>query len=81
MALSNLVTVYRAAVAAQALGFLAQALSAGLALQGSETALMGPDFAQLSASLGRNLMEGRLGILPAVFEAASTKTWIHMESQ
>jgi ubiquinone/menaquinone biosynthesis C-methylase UbiE len=36
--------------------------------------VMGPDFAQLSANLGRNLMEGRLGILTAVFEAASTKT-------
>jgi sarcosine/dimethylglycine N-methyltransferase len=35
--------------------------------------VMGPDFAQLSANLGRNLMEGRLGILAAVFEAASTK--------
>ncbi len=33
--------------------------------------LMGPDFAQLSANLGRNLMEGRLGILTAVFETAS----------
>jgi ubiquinone/menaquinone biosynthesis C-methylase UbiE len=32
--------------------------------------VMGPDFAQLSANLGRNLMEGRLGILTAVFEAA-----------
>jgi sarcosine/dimethylglycine N-methyltransferase len=32
--------------------------------------VMGPDFAQLAASLGRNLMEGRLGILTAVFEAA-----------
>ncbi len=31
--------------------------------------VMGPDFAQLSANLGRNLMEGRLGILTAVFEA------------
>jgi hypothetical protein len=31
---------------------------------------MGPDFAQLSANLWRNLMEGRLGILTAVFEAA-----------
>jgi sarcosine/dimethylglycine N-methyltransferase len=31
--------------------------------------VMGPDFAQLSASLARNLMEGRLGILTAVFEA------------
>jgi len=33
---------------------------------------MGPDFAQLSANLGRNLIEGRLGILTAVFEVAST---------
>ncbi len=36
--------------------------------------VMGPDFVQLSANLGRNLVEGRLGILTAVFEAASTKT-------
>ncbi len=34
-----------------------------------------------SANLGRNLMEGRLGILTAVFEAASTKTWIRMEGR
>ncbi|GLQ94387.1 class I SAM-dependent methyltransferase [Dyella acidisoli] len=33
--------------------------------------VMGPDFAQLAANLGRNLMEGRLGILMAVFEAVS----------
>lgn len=33
--------------------------------------LMGPDIAQLAANLGRSLMEGRLGILTAVFEAAS----------
>jgi sarcosine/dimethylglycine N-methyltransferase len=32
--------------------------------------VMGPDFAQLSANLGRNFMEGRLGVLSAVFEAA-----------
>ena len=31
--------------------------------------VMGPDFPQLAANLGRNLMEGRLGILTAVFEA------------
>ncbi len=36
--------------------------------------VMGPDFSQLAANLGLNLMEGRLGILTAVFEAASTKT-------
>ena len=35
-------------------------------------AVMGPDFAKLAANLGRNLMEGRLGILTAVFEAAPT---------
>ncbi len=33
--------------------------------------VMGPDFARLAANLGRNLGEGRLGILTAVFEAAS----------
>jgi sarcosine/dimethylglycine N-methyltransferase len=43
--------------------------------------VMGPDFAQLAANLGRNLMEGRLGILTAVFEAASTKTRIHVETR
>jgi len=43
--------------------------------------VMGRDFAQLSANLGRSLMEGRLGILTAVFEAASTKTRIHMENR
>jgi sarcosine/dimethylglycine N-methyltransferase len=36
--------------------------------------VMGPDFMQLAANLGRNLLEGRLGILTAVFEAAPTKT-------
>ncbi|WP_245525707.1 MULTISPECIES: hypothetical protein [unclassified Mesorhizobium] len=30
--------------------------------------VMGPDFTRLSANLGRNLMEGRLGVLSAVFE-------------
>lgn len=33
--------------------------------------VMGPDFATLSANLARNLMEERLGILTAVFEAAT----------
>ena len=36
--------------------------------------VMGPEFAELSANLGRNLMEGRLGILTAVFEARSIYT-------
>jgi SAM-dependent methyltransferase len=34
--------------------------------------VMGPDFPMLAANLGRSLMEGRLGILTAVFEAAPT---------
>ncbi len=34
--------------------------------------VMGPDFAQLTANLGQNFMTGRLGIVAAVFEAAST---------
>jgi sarcosine/dimethylglycine N-methyltransferase len=32
--------------------------------------VMGPDFAKLTANLARNLMEDRIGILTAVFEAA-----------
>jgi sarcosine/dimethylglycine N-methyltransferase len=33
--------------------------------------VMGPEFAQLAANLGRSVMEGRLGILTAVFTATS----------
>ena len=33
--------------------------------------VMGPDFGLLLANVGRNLMEGRLGVLTAVFEAAA----------
>jgi len=36
--------------------------------------VMGPDFAQVAANLGRNLMEGRVGILTAVFEATPIGT-------
>jgi sarcosine/dimethylglycine N-methyltransferase len=36
--------------------------------------VMGADFAQLAANVGRNLMEGRLGILTAVFEAVPVNT-------
>jgi len=43
--------------------------------------VMGPDFAQLSTNLGRNLLEGRLGILTAVFEATPTKIRVHLESR
>ncbi len=38
--------------------------------------VMGPGFAELAANLGRNLMEGRLGILTAVFEAVPFKQLI-----
>ena len=34
--------------------------------------VMGPDFGQLAVNLGRNVAEGRLGVLSAVFEATST---------
>jgi ubiquinone/menaquinone biosynthesis C-methylase UbiE len=34
--------------------------------------VVGPDFPQLLANMGRDLMEGRIGIVMAVFEAAST---------
>jgi sarcosine/dimethylglycine N-methyltransferase len=36
--------------------------------------VMGPDFAQLAANLGRNLLEGRLRVLTAVFEAVPINT-------
>jgi SAM-dependent methyltransferase len=36
--------------------------------------VMGPDFAQLAANLGRNILEDRVGILTAVFEATATNT-------
>jgi sarcosine/dimethylglycine N-methyltransferase len=36
---------------------------------------------KLAANLGRNLMDGRLGILTAVFGAASAQTRIHMENR
>lgn len=42
--------------------------------------VMGPDFAQLAANLGRGLAQGRLAILTAVFEALSPMPWIQVES-
>jgi sarcosine/dimethylglycine N-methyltransferase len=49
--------------------WIAQLRASGLPPAPNLAVVMGPDFAQLSANLGRNLMEGRLGILTAVFEA------------
>jgi ubiquinone/menaquinone biosynthesis C-methylase UbiE len=54
--------------------WIARLRASGPPLSPNLGVVMGPDFAQLSANLGRNLMEGRLGILTAVLEAASTKT-------
>jgi sarcosine/dimethylglycine N-methyltransferase len=54
----------------------AKAWAAQLRASGPQPSLnlgvvMGPGFAELAANLGRNLLEGRLGILTAVFETAS----------
>ena len=46
----------------------------GRRLRQISACVMGPDFAQLAANLGRNFIEGRLGILTAVFEAAGIDT-------
>ncbi len=54
--------------------WIAQVRASGPPNSANLGVVMGPDFAQLAANLGRNLLEGRLGILTAVFEAAPTKT-------
>jgi SAM-dependent methyltransferase len=41
--------------------------------------VMGPAFAELTANLGRNLMQGRLGIFTAVFEAAPATTSVNVD--
>jgi SAM-dependent methyltransferase len=50
--------------------WIAQLRAAGPPPSPNLGVVMGPNFAQLAANLGRNLMEGRLGILTAVFEPA-----------
>jgi ubiquinone/menaquinone biosynthesis C-methylase UbiE len=50
--------------------WIAQMQASGPANSPNLGVVMGPDFAQLAANLGRNLMDGRLGILMAVFSAA-----------
>jgi sarcosine/dimethylglycine N-methyltransferase len=57
---------------AAAKAWIAQLRASGPPPSPNLSTVMGPDFAELAANLGRNLMEGRLGILTAVFEAAST---------
>jgi sarcosine/dimethylglycine N-methyltransferase len=54
--------------------WIAQLRASGPPASPNIAVVMGPDFAQLSANLGRNLVEDRLGILTAVFEAASTRS-------
>jgi sarcosine/dimethylglycine N-methyltransferase len=49
--------------------WIAELRASGLPRSPNLGVVMGPGFAQLSANLGRSLMEGRLGILTAVFEA------------
>jgi SAM-dependent methyltransferase len=54
--------------------WIAQLRAAGPPPSPNLGVVMGPDFAQVAANLGRNLLEGRLGVLTAVFEAAPTTT-------
>jgi len=54
--------------------WIAQLRASGPPPSPNLSVVMGPDFAELAANLGRNLMEGRLGILAAVFEAVSIIT-------
>jgi sarcosine/dimethylglycine N-methyltransferase len=55
-------------------GWIAQLRASGPPPSPNLGVVMGPDFAQLSANLGRSLMEDRLGILTAMFDAVSTNT-------
>jgi sarcosine/dimethylglycine N-methyltransferase len=49
--------------------WFAEARAAGRPASPNLSVIMGADFSELAANLGRNLMEGRLGILMATFEA------------
>ncbi|MGA7998714.1 MAG: class I SAM-dependent methyltransferase [Bradyrhizobium sp.] len=50
--------------------WITQLRASGLPPSPNLGVVMGPDFAQLSANLGRNFLEGRISALTAVFEAA-----------
>ena len=54
-------------------GWIAQLRASGPPPSPNLGVVMGPDFAQLAANLGRNLIEGRLGILSAVLEATTIR--------
>ena len=51
--------------------WFAQLRASGPPPQPNLGVVMGPEFAQVAANLGRGLMEGRVGILTAVFEATA----------
>lgn len=59
---------------AAAKAWIAEVRAAGPMPSPNLGVVMGRDFAEAFANLGRNLMEGRLGILTAVFEAASSNS-------
>ncbi|HEY2660553.1 MAG TPA: methyltransferase domain-containing protein [Caulobacteraceae bacterium] len=50
--------------------WIAQVRASGAPPSPNLGVVMGPDFALLAANLGRNLLEGRLGVLTAVFAVA-----------
>lgn len=54
--------------------WFAQMRASGPPPQPNLGVVMGPDFLQLSSNLGRNLMEGRLGLLTAVFETTEPRS-------
>jgi len=55
-------------------GWFARLRSSGPPPEPNLGVVLGQDFAQLAGNLGRSLMEGRLGILTGVFEAASSNS-------
>jgi sarcosine/dimethylglycine N-methyltransferase len=54
--------------------WFAQLRAAGPPPSPNLSVVMGPDFPQLTSNLARNLSEGRVGILTAVFESASARS-------
>jgi len=67
-------TLVRRDDTAAAKAWFAELRASGLPPSPNLGVVMGSDFAQFAANLGRNLMEGRLGILTAVFEAIPAKS-------
>ena len=61
--------------------WFAQLRASGAPLFPNLSVVMGPDFPEHVSNLGRNLMEGRLGVLTAVFEAVSQTTRVYGENR